>query len=50
MYLASIGAVSIINLSSDPLEPVLRDEIEKLAARYPRYGYRRITQMLLRMG
>ena len=35
---------------SDPLEPVLRDEIEKLAARYPRYGYRRITQMLLRMG
>ena len=35
---------------SDPLEPVLRDEIEKLAAHYPRYGYRRITQMLLRMG
>ena len=25
-------------------------EIEKLAGRYPRYGYRRITQLLLRMG
>jgi transposase InsO family protein len=35
---------------SDPLEPVLRDEIEKLSARYPKYGYRRITQLLLRMG
>ena len=34
----------------DPLEQQLRDEIEKLAARYPTYGYRRITQMLLRMG
>ena len=28
----------------------MRDEIEKLAARYPTYGYRRITQLLLRMG
>ncbi len=35
---------------SAPLEPVLRDEIEKLSARYPKYGYRRITQLLLRMG
>ena len=34
----------------DPIEQVLRDEIEKLAARYPKYGYRRITQLLLRMG
>ena len=34
----------------DPFEQVLRDEIEKLSARYPRYGYRRITQMLVRMG
>ena len=29
---------------------MLRDEIEKLSARYPKYGYRRITQLLLRMG
>ena len=33
-----------------PFEQVLRDEIEKLSARYPTYGYRRITQMLVRMG
>ena len=35
---------------SDPSEQVLRDEIEKLSARYPKYGYRRITQLLVRMG
>ena len=35
---------------SDPFEQVLRDEIEKLSARYPTYGYRRITQLLGRMG
>ena len=35
---------------ADPFEQRLRDEIEKLSARYPTYGYRRITQMLLRMG
>ena len=34
----------------DPSEDVLRSEIETLARRYPRYGYRRITQLLLRMG
>ncbi len=35
----------------DPSEvSVLRTEIEKLAGRYPRYGYRRITQLLLRQG
>ena len=35
----------------DPSEvSVLRAEIEKLAGRYPRYGYRRITQLLLRQG
>ena len=34
----------------DPSEVVLRDEIEKLALRYPTYGYRRITKLLLRMG
>ena len=34
----------------DPFEQGLRDEIEKLAARYPTYGYRRITQLLVRMG
>ena len=34
----------------DPSEAVLRAEIETLARRYPRYGYRRITQLLLRQG
>ena len=34
----------------EPSEETLRSEIEKLAGRYPRYGYRRITQLLLRMG
>ena len=34
----------------DPSEALLRSEIETLAGRYPRYGYRRITQLLLRMG
>ena len=34
----------------DPSEETLRSEIEKLAGRYPRYGYRRITQLLLRQG
>ena len=35
---------------SDPSEEVLREEIEQLAARYPTYGYRRITKLLLRLG
>ncbi len=35
---------------SNAFEQRLRDEIEKLSARYPTYGYRRITQLLLRMG
>ncbi|MCE2395274.1 IS3 family transposase [Candidatus Poribacteria bacterium] len=35
---------------SDSFEQELRDEREKLAARYPTYGYRRITQMLVRKG
>ena len=34
----------------DPSEAVLCAEIEKLAGRYPRYGYRRITQLLVRQG
>ena len=34
----------------DPSEEVLRTEIEQLAARYPKYGYRRITKLLVRMG
>ena len=34
----------------DPSEAVLRAEIQKLAGAYPRYGYRRITQMLQRQG
>ncbi|RKU18747.1 hypothetical protein C6503_08825 [Candidatus Poribacteria bacterium] len=35
---------------ADPSEAVLRAEIEKLAGEYPRYGYRRITQLLVRQG
>ena len=34
----------------DASEDVLREEIERLAARYPTYGYRRITKLLLRLG
>ena len=34
----------------DPCEDVLRDEIEQLARRYPKYGYRRITKLLVRKG
>jgi len=33
-----------------PYEHLLRDEIEKLAARYPTYGYRRITKLLVQHG
>ena len=35
---------------NDPSEDVLREEIERLAARYPTYGYRRITKLRVRMG
>ena len=35
---------------ADPFEGVLQEEIEKLAGAYPRYGYRRITQLLVRQG
>ena len=34
----------------DPCEEVLRNEIEQLARRYPKYGYRRITKLLVRKG
>ena len=34
----------------DPCEEGIRDEIETLALRYPKYGYRRITKLLLRLG
>ena len=34
----------------DPFEHQLRQEIEHLAACYPTYGYRRITQLLRRRG
>ena len=34
----------------DPCEAGLRDEIEKLSLLYPTYGYRRITQLLVRSG
>ena len=35
---------------ADASEAVLRAEIQKLAGAYPRYGYRRITQLLVRQG
>ena len=35
---------------SDPSEAKLREEIEQLALRHPKYGYRRITKLLVRMG
>ena len=35
---------------SDTSDEVLRDEIQRLSARYPKYGYRRITKLLVRMG
>ena len=35
---------------SDPSEAVLADEIEQLCARYPTYGDRRITQLLVNQG
>ncbi len=34
----------------EPSEAVLLAEIEKLSGQYPRYGYRRITQLLVRQG
>ena len=34
----------------NPCEAGLRDEIEKLCLRYPTYGYRCITQLLVRRG
>ena len=35
---------------SNPSQEVLEDEIEQLCARYPTYGYRRITQLLANEG
>ena len=35
---------------SDPSEAVLEAEIEQLCRQYPRYGYRRITQLLAKEG
>ena len=35
---------------SDPSEAQLREKIETLALRYPTYGYRRITQLLVNEG
>ena len=34
----------------DPSEDVLRAEIQRLAAAYPTYGYRRITHLLVKAG
>ena len=34
----------------DTSEDVLRDEIQRLAAAYPTYGYRRITHLLVKAG
>ncbi len=39
-----------MNPKSTTVKRVLQKEIKKLSARYPRYGYRRITEELLRMG
>ena len=36
--------------NEDSSEAVLRAEIETLAGQYPRYGYRRVTQLLVRQG
>ena len=35
---------------SEMSDEALRDEIQRLASRYPKYGYRRITALLVRMG
>ena len=35
---------------SDTSEDVLRSEIQRLAAAYPTYGYRRITKLLVSEG
>ena len=34
----------------DPSEAKLQEEIERLSLKYPTYGYRRITALLVRMG
>ena len=44
------GLLLYYHPKSDPSEEDLREEIEKLCAEYPKYGYRRITQMLVRLG
>ena len=35
---------------SETSDEALRDEIQRLASRYPKYGYRRITALLVRLG
>ena len=40
----------LLSTERGPSEAVLRAEIQKLAGAYPRYGYRRITQLLVRQG
>ena len=44
------GLLLYYHPKSDPSEEDLREKIEKLCAEYPKYGYRRITQMLVRLG
>ena len=46
----STGAVSIINRERIRPKRSCALKIEKLAGAYPRYGYRRITQLLVRQG
>ena len=46
----STAAVFYYQPKADPSQEGLRAEIEKLAGAYPRYGYRRIRQLLLRRG
>ena len=50
MFSVSLEAVSIMDRKRTRSEEVLREEIETLSARYPTYGYRRITALLVRMG
>ena len=46
---ASIGVFSIITRKA-PSQEELRSEMETLCLQYPKYGYRRIRELLLRQG
>ena len=44
------GLLLYYHPKSEISDEALRDEIQRLASRYPKYGYRRITALLVRMG